>query len=124
MKEIEELCEALKKKRFKSKQTTFNHYYENFCAAKNLYGWERVTRFINSETGENLAISTYKCMYERTKKAQKKIKNESEVVAKNSFLTQATKTQAIKGFFSQKEKERKPEHDASATMAKFEEKYR
>lgn len=123
MKEIEELCEALKKKSFKSKQATFNHYYDNFCIAKNLYGWERVARFINSETGDNLATSAYKSMYKRAKKSHEKINNESEVVAKNSLLTQATKAQAIKGFFSQREKERKPEHDASATVAKFEEKY-
>lgn len=68
MKEIEELCKALKEKSLKSKQATFNRYYDDFCAAKDLYGWESVVKFINTETGDNLAVAAYKSMYKRAKK--------------------------------------------------------
>lgn len=82
MKEIEELCKALKEKSLKSKQATFNHYYDDFCAAKDLYGWESVVRFINTETGDNLAVSAYKSMYKRAKK---------KVSAENEQTVQPTK---------------------------------
>lgn len=84
MKEIEELCKALKEKSLKSKQATFNRYYDDFCAAKDLYGWESVVRFINTETGDNLAVAAYKSMYKRAKK-------KVSVSAGNKKFTQPTK---------------------------------
>ncbi len=84
MKEIEELCKALKEKSLKSKQATFNHYYDDFCAAKDLYGWESVVRFINAQTGDNLAVAAYKSMYKRAKK-------KVSVPAGNKKFTQLTK---------------------------------
>ncbi|WP_447836272.1 hypothetical protein [Aeromonas salmonicida] len=68
MKEIEQLCQALIEKRFKSKQVTFNYHYDDFCAAKGLYGWERVTKYINEVTGAELAVAAYKSMLKRAKK--------------------------------------------------------
>ncbi|ECY3937948.1 hypothetical protein JDT53_20445 [Escherichia coli] len=47
-----------------------------------------------------------------------------ELPSQDDSSTQTTKEPAIKGFFSQREKERKLEYDASATMAKFEDKYK
>ncbi|WCH54188.1 hypothetical protein [Aeromonas salmonicida] len=68
MKEIEQLCQALIEKRFKSKQVTFNYHYDDFCAAKGLYGWERVTKYINEVTGADLAVAAYKSMLKRAKR--------------------------------------------------------
>lgn len=68
MKEIDALCQALREKKLKSKQAAFNYYYADFCAAKDLYGWEKVAKFINHETSDSLAVSAYKSMWKRAKK--------------------------------------------------------
>jgi hypothetical protein len=68
MKELEGLCRALKEGGFKSNQAAFNYYYDDFCKAKEILGWEKVIRFINNEVGKNLTINTYKSMFERAKK--------------------------------------------------------
>jgi len=90
MKEIEQLCQALIEKRFKSKQVTFNYHYDDFCAAKGLYGWERVTRYINETTGADLAVAAYKSMLKRAQKKvesspQRETKAEGKKVTINAF---------------------------------------
>jgi hypothetical protein len=92
MKEIEQLCLALIEKRFKSKQVTFNYHYDDFCAAKGLYGWERVTKYINEATGTDLAVAAYKSMLKRAKKKvepspQPETKAASKKGTKNAFST-------------------------------------
>ena len=92
MKEIEQLCQALIEKRFKSKQVTFNYHYDDFCAAKGLYGWERVTKYINEVTGADLAVAAYKSMLKRAKKKvesspQPETKSAVKKVTTNAFST-------------------------------------
>lgn len=68
MKELEDLCEAINRGEYKSKQTVFNHYLDDFCNAKDRYGWGRVVDFLNKETGVELNIETYRSMLKRAKK--------------------------------------------------------
>ena len=92
MKEIEKLCQALIEKRFKSKQVTLNYHYDDFCTAKGLYGWERVTKYINEVTGADLAVAAYKSMLKRAKKkvessSQPETKTAGKKATTNAFST-------------------------------------
>lgn len=90
MKEIEALCQALREKKLKSKQAAFNYYYADFCTAKDLYGWEKVAKFINHETNDSLAVSAYKSMWKR---AKKKVGQEQEISAPSkTTITEHRKT--------------------------------
>lgn len=99
MKEIEDLCKALKHGGYKSKQAVFNHYIDDFCNAKDRYGWGNVVEFINKETGITLNIETYRSMFKRAKK-KAAIKNEVPVmerkklgqVVADSQITKTNKT--------------------------------
>ncbi|CAD5648397.1 hypothetical protein [Escherichia coli] len=87
-----------------------------------------IVEAINSHLHDDEKITL---LYFKNLLSRSKIKNVSGVESKTGELpsqddssTQTTKEPAIKGFFSQREKERKLEYDASATMAKFEDKYK
>ncbi|EGY9047104.1 hypothetical protein H9J88_004445 [Escherichia coli] len=125
------LCEAIRNEKLKSKQAAFNLYLQEILEAKKTYTWEQICTYINQNTDSTLAVRAYRNMVERAKKkrlSQEKTNNESGVAnqlpPQGDKSTQATKEPAIKDFFSQREKERKLEYDASATMAKFEDKYK
>lgn len=118
------LCEAIRNEKLKSKQAAFNLYLQEILEAKETYTWEQICTYINQNTDSTLAVRAYRNMVERAKKkrlSQEKTNNESGVT--NKLPPQGDES-AIKGFFSQREKERKLKYDASATMAKFEDKYK
>ncbi|EFB3806271.1 hypothetical protein ABCT68_004674 [Escherichia coli] len=118
------LCEAIRNEKLKSKQAAFNLYLQEILEAKETYTWEQICTYINQNTDSTLAVRAYRNMVERAKKkrlSQEKTNIESGVTNK---LPPQGDEPAIKGFFSQREKERKLKYDASATMAKFEDKYK
>lgn len=55
-------------KKFKSLQKVFDMNYEYLQIAKDLYGWQAVTNYINEKTGLSLHISSVKTMYYRTER--------------------------------------------------------
>ncbi|MEX9892482.1 hypothetical protein AB7W78_18875 [Providencia rettgeri] len=68
MKELETLCRAITENKYKSIQKCIDLYHEDLVLAKNLYGWAKVTDFINQQTGNKLKESFLQNMVYRASK--------------------------------------------------------
>lgn len=115
-----------------SKQYVFNSHKSIIDECKNKgVSNQLITNAINHHLaeGSKLTLHYFKLLLNRSKSQREK------TVIKNKDITdtiqergvngiEASHTKPIKGFFSKREEERKIEHNASATMAKFEDKYK
>lgn len=68
MKELETLCKAITENKYKSIQKYIDLYHEDLVLAKNLYGWAKVTGFINQQTGNKFKESFLQNMVYRASK--------------------------------------------------------
>jgi hypothetical protein len=98
--ELNELCKTLKAGSLKSKQAVFNRHYGDVRKAIGIYGWRNIVSFINSYTGENLSIKTYKNMLDRAKKKvesspQPETKAAGKKVTTNAFSTIVKKEKLV-----------------------------
>ncbi|MCE5165601.1 hypothetical protein [Plesiomonas sp. PI-19] len=115
-----------------SKQHVFNSHKSIIDECKNKgVSNQLITNAINHHLteGSKLTLHYFKLLLNRSKSQSKKtgIKNENltDIIREGGIKgTEESHTKPIKGFFSKREEERKIEHNASATMAKFEDKYK
>lgn len=116
------LCEVIRDGKLKSKQAAFNLFLYEILEVKKSHTWEQICEYINQNTGSALAVRAYRNMTERAKK-----KNSLSINKNGDIQGQKTKKESVqkpvKGFFSQRE-EKKKEYDPTATMEKFNEKYK
>lgn len=115
-----------------SKQHIFNSHKSIIDECKNKgVSNQLITNAINHHLteGSKLTLYYFKNLLNRSKSQREKtaIKNKGitdTIQERGVNETEASHTKPIKGFFSKREEERKIEHNASATMAKFEDKYK
>lgn len=62
------LCDAIRDKKHKSKQATFNLYLPDLLQAKEIYSWKQISEYINTHTNSNIALLAYRNMVARAKK--------------------------------------------------------
>ncbi|MEX9450913.1 hypothetical protein AB7Z60_16320 [Proteus mirabilis] len=87
MKELNDFCDLVLVKKYKSLQKIFDVSYEGIGTAKDTYGWQAVTNYINEKTGLSLHISSVKTMFYRTEKKIGLIKSDKskKTVYKENF---------------------------------------
>ncbi|MHA6187792.1 hypothetical protein ACXYV5_20800 [Escherichia coli] len=117
------LCAVIRNGKIKSKQAAFNQFLYEILEVKKTHTWQQICEYINENTNSALAVRAYKNMTERAKKKNNlQIKKDCDIKTLQAKPEPACKP--VKGFFSQREEKRKVDHDASASLAKFEEKYK
>lgn len=68
MKELDSLCKAIIEKKVKSLQKCIDLHQEDLAAAKELYGWRKVTNYINQNAETNLKETFLTNMFYRSLK--------------------------------------------------------
>ncbi|EHD7213975.1 hypothetical protein JQI14_003493 [Escherichia coli] len=116
------LCVVIRNGKIKSKQAAFNQFLYEILEVKKTHTWQQICEYINENTNSALAVRAYKNMTERAKKKNRlQIKKDGDI---QTLQPKPEPVNPVKGFFSQREEKRKVDHDASASLAKFEEKYK
>lgn len=85
-----------------------------------------IVNALNAE-GYDLTLKTFENMLHRIRKENSEGNNRKSTVKSalaESKTDEEKNKSSVKGFFSQREEKRKVDHDASASLAKFEEKYK
>lgn len=68
MKELDSLCQAILEKKIKSLQKCIDLHQEDLVTAKELYGWRKITNYINQNAGINLKETFLTNMFYRSLK--------------------------------------------------------
>ncbi len=71
MKELDSLCKAILEKKIKSLQKCIDLHQEDLVTAKELYGWRKITNYINQNAGTNLKETFLTNMFYRSLKSNK-----------------------------------------------------
>lgn len=105
------------------KQKSINnnlHKIEDIKSAGVTYAM--ICEILNSMLSQELEYTYFKSMLLRAKRNAEKTTISN--IEKRKEKQQEENNNSVKGFFSQREEKRKVDHDASASLAKFEEKYK
>lgn len=111
---------AIRDKTYKSKQAAFDAHLDSIQTAKKNHSWTQIADYLNANTNSNVGSMSYRHMLTRAKNKRNKTNRNTE--KNNSTMHEQAKPDVVSKFFSSRE-ETTVNHDSTASMDKFKEKY-